>query len=431
MKTKIIKDLAEMVSEGVISSSTADDIKNWYVAKKIERPNRLLLISGVLGALLTGLGIILILAHNWDSFSRFFKTILAFIPLAISQGLAVYALKKENETWKEAAGVLLFFSIGTAISLVSQIYHISGSLDSLLFTWILLGAPLIYLLKSKSLILLHLIFSTWWLFLTGYGYRSDIPWFYLVFFSWIIPFYVKFLKGEPEGNFTGIVSWLLPFCFTISLGAFVDRNDHMGFLLYMLAFGIMYLIGISPQFREKSPGRNGFIVFGMLGMITLLLITSFQDLWKDLNNLDFIFGPEFYLALVLLMILVALVIQKIIKYKTSDKFLLIPFLFTFIFFIGIFNGLLATILINITILIVAILLIRKGALTMNLGMLNFGLLVVSALIVCRFFDTDLSFVLRGILFLIIGAGFFIANYIMIKRKPQSELDDKSSKINKL
>jgi hypothetical protein len=40
----------------------------------------------------------------------------------------------------------------------------------------------------------------------------------------------------------------------------------------------------------------------------------------------------------------------------------------------------------------------------------------AALILCRFFDTDMSFVIRGILFLIVGLGFFLANYWTLKQK---------------
>ena len=33
---------------------------------------------------------------------------------------------------------------------------------------------------------------------------------------------------------------------------------------------------------------------------------------------------------------------------------------------------------------------------------NYGLIIITALVICRFFDTDLSFVLRGLLFISVG-----------------------------
>jgi hypothetical protein len=38
------------------------------------------------------------------------------------------------------------------------------------------------------------------------------------------------------------------------------------------------------------------------------------------------------------------------------------------------------------------------------------------LVVCKFFDEDLSFITRGILFISVGIGFFVANYLVIKKR---------------
>jgi hypothetical protein len=42
------------------------------------------------------------------------------------------------------------------------------------------------------------------------------------------------------------------------------------------------------------------------------------------------------------------------------------------------------------------------------------------LAVCRFFDTDLSFIIRGLLFVTVGIGFFATNYWMIKKRKANE-----------
>jgi hypothetical protein len=63
-----------------------------------------------------------------------------------------------------------------------------------------------------------------------------------------------------------------------------------------------------------------------------------------------------------------------------------------------------------------VLTIWRGAKNDHLGILNYGLLTITALVVCRFFDSDMSFVLRGILFMLVGGGFFVANYAMLKRR---------------
>ena len=44
------------------------------------------------------------------------------------------------------------------------------------------------------------------------------------------------------------------------------------------------------------------------------------------------------------------------------------------------------------------------------------LLAVTALIVARFFDSDITFLLRGLLFIALGVAFLITNMAMLRRK---------------
>ncbi len=110
MNSKIKRDLQELLTAGVISEETSQKISKYYLSRKEVSPNRLFMIFGVLGSLLVGLGIILILAHNWDEFSRSTKTIWAFIPLVIGQlGVGYTLLKKKGRAWKESTATFLFF----------------------------------------------------------------------------------------------------------------------------------------------------------------------------------------------------------------------------------------------------------------------------------------------------------------------------------
>ena len=107
-------DLDDLVAAGIIDETTATAILAYQAKKKNTAPNRLGLVLSVLGAGLIGLGIMLIIAHNWDNFSRLVKTFLAFIPMIIGQAVCGYTLyrKKENKTWRESSAVFLFFAVG-------------------------------------------------------------------------------------------------------------------------------------------------------------------------------------------------------------------------------------------------------------------------------------------------------------------------------
>jgi uncharacterized membrane protein len=110
--------LEELIEHRIISAETAAAIENYYKNKEQDSPSKLLLVFGILGALLGGLGIILVFAHNWDDFSITIKCILSVLPLALGQLLCAYTLfkKPDSQMWRESSASFLFLSIGASIA---------------------------------------------------------------------------------------------------------------------------------------------------------------------------------------------------------------------------------------------------------------------------------------------------------------------------
>lgn len=419
MKSKIIKELPDLVKHKVISEEIALKIRNYYDSKPTATTNHLFTIFGVLGSLLVGLGIILILAHNWDHFSRPLKTCFAFLPLIIGQIIVAYTiLKKKNNTWKETAGLFLFLTIGSSIAMVSQIYNIPGNLNTYVLTWILLGMPLIYLLDSHSVALLHISFSTFYVLHFGYKYNSGIneSWIYILLMVWMLPFYLKLLKYQPEGNLTSLYNWLFPLSFTLTLGTFFKSNDDLVYLSYMSLFGVFYGLGKLSILDNRKLRQNGYLIIGSLGIIIMLLLTSYN--WRWDYNIDGMHLVEVYLTLFLIICNVLLLVFLHLKQRLQrfNMFHYIFLIYAILFFIGSSYNIAITILINILVLMLGVITIKIGTEQHHFGILNYGLVIITALIVCRFFDTDMSYVVRGLLFVCVGLGFFITNNIMAKRK---------------
>ncbi|MGC1206153.1 MAG: DUF2157 domain-containing protein [Flavobacteriaceae bacterium] len=422
MNSKIQNDINELVEKKVISQDIASKIESYYKSKQIDAPNRLFTVFAVLGSTLVGLGIILILAHNWDNFSRTVKTIFAFLPLVIGQLCVGFSiLKNKSTTWKEASGVFLFFAVGSSMALVSQIYNIPGDLSTYLLTWTLLCLPLIYLLKSHTLALLHIVFATYYACVYGYFYGSVIgtPWLYIVLILAIIPYYLMLLKKEATANITSIFNWFLPLSVLIVLGAFVNNNGIFGYIMYITFFGLLYNLGKLPFFNNQKLRRNGFLVLGSLGTIYMLMLASFDWLWQDFFRDDILFNSqETYISIILfLSALAVLVLNHLKKWVVGiNLFQYVFILFAIIFFIGFNNNTLPIVLTNLLIMALGIMAIKIGADKFHFGILNYGLLIISILIVCRFFDTNMSFILRGLFFVVVGVGFFATNYMMLKKQ---------------
>ena len=425
----IQNEIPELVEANVISQDTADKILDYYFQRTGQSHNRLFIAFGIIGAILVGLGIVLILAHNWDELSRSVKTLFAFLPLIIGQIFSGYILVKKQDSiaWRESTTAFLFFAVGTSISLVSQIYNIPGDLSSFLLTWMLLCLPLIYIMRSSIASLLYLIGITYYAVETGYGYNSLFePYYYWALLLAVLPHYYLLYKKNPRSNFMVFHNWAIPLSIIIALGIFAHSTEELMFVAYISLFGMLYLIGSLDFFKQQKVIKNSYLILGSLGTIVLLLILSFDWFWKALILKDFQFNevivsPEFFVSTVLTLLAGGFLF---VKWKRKSFRGIKPIdavfvLFVITFIIGLSSSF-AVVLINIFVLVIGLFSIAYGSKRDHLGILNYGLLIITALVICRFFDTNLSFVIRGLLFISVGIGFFAANYWLLKKRKVNE-----------
>jgi hypothetical protein len=154
---------------------------------------------------------------------------------------------------------------------------------------------------------------------------------------------------------------------------------------------------------------------------------SFRWIWEDFEALHFFEdklykAPEFIASASLGLCAIALLVYQSLIQKNYrfQPIGLVFVVYLITYFIGLSSPKTALVLVNIYVLLIGLFYIRNGAKTDQLGILNYGLLVITALVVCRFFDTDISFVMRGLLFVSVGVGFFAANYWMLKKRKKNE-----------
>ncbi len=425
----IQKDIPELVKAGIISQITADQIQTFYKNKNSSAPNKLLIVFGILGAILVGLGIILMIAHNWDELSRATKTIFAFIPLIVAQIICGYVLlkKRNNTAWREGATSFLFFAVGACISLVSQIYHIPGNISSFLLIWMLLCMPLIYVMKSSMATLLYLVGITYYAAETGYfAYPTAQPYLYIFLLLAVLPHYYLLLKNSPKSNFLVLENLFIPLSITIVLGSFAIMYGQLLYIAYFSLFGLFYAIGNTEFFQNQSLKNNAYKIIGSVGSLTLLFVASFSGFWHDIISteyklIDIWKTPEFWAATVITVSAIGYLYyrQKNKSWRQIHPLSIIFILYIICYTIGMFSSI-SVLLINLIIFALSILTIIEGAKQEHFGILNFGLSIITILIICRFLDSNLSFVIRGLLLMIIGVGFFVANYWMLKKRKINE-----------
>lgn len=428
MRQSILNDLDELLSQQVVTAEEADRIRNYYRKKPDPGSNRLVPVFGVLGSLLVGMGVVLIIAHNWDEIPKALKLGIALLPLLAGQLLCGYLLWKRsiNQAWREGSSVFVVCAIATAIAIVSQVYHIEGDFGNFLFVWMLLTLPIIYVMRSSAVSLLFWMGITWYACEDGY-FRFDrgIVYKYWVLAFAAIPFYWQRCRLAMQSNATTLHHWVIAGSFIITLGTFTGSAEELVIPAYMFLFGIFVLIGQLPRFSGKSIWSNAYLVSGSVGGVSMLLILSFKWYWDELQHVvpaEWIGSPELFVCMALIMISVVLYIMLLRRTTIGtllSKSYLVP-VFVVIFMVGLANPETAQILVNVFILILAIYTIREGAQADHLGRMNYGLMILTLLIICRFFDTNLTFVIRGLLFVAVGLGFFAMNYRMIKKRKKQQ-----------
>ena len=430
MAKGIESDIDELVKDGLLTETNARAILEWYARKNASNPNRLILVFGVLGVLLVGSGISLLVAHNWDEMSVALKTFFAFLPLLIGQVWVGFTLVKnrDSEMHREMSAGWLALAIGTSIALVSQIYHLPGNMAAFLLTWLLLGLPLVYLMRSSVVSLLFIAGATWYGVEAGYEYNESLKntWTYWLLIAAVLPHYYTLFRARPAGWFTVLHHYAIPVSLLICLGILEDgAGGKWMWVAYMCLLGNFYLLGQYFTSKGASGISNGYRIIGWVGSLLLLFIGSFKDFWTiykfgigtasdqlDIDTLPFFAGLGLGLAGLALMLI--LFRKKVIG--LMDPVIPAFLIYFLLFWVGFKAPDVVTILINIYLLGIGVWLLIRGQQQERLAILNLGLGIIAVLATCRFFDTDLSFIVRGVMFILVGAGFVYFNYQLIQKK---------------
>ena len=271
-----------MLGKGIIDQPTADRIRNYYSTTETDSGNRLFVIFGILGALLVGLGIILIVAHNWDQLSQTVRLTVSFFPTLIGQILCFYVFRKRitSIAWREGASVFLFLSIGATFSLIAQVYHLPADLNEFLLTWMLLVAPLIYLMRSNVTSLLFIIGVTWLGWLTNEG-EPQSSWFWLLML-FALPKYLMLWTSGNAQNSLMFHHWMFVIAILTNLWTLHTGESPIIVLMYLVVLAIFYQIGEGIGFSKLL--GNAYLIVGSVGTVILLMIHSFVFPWKDYQD---------------------------------------------------------------------------------------------------------------------------------------------------
>lgn len=423
-----LNQLPELEREGLITADQAQRIRARYAPDADAGSNRMLVVLAILGSLLVGLGIILVVAHNWNDLARPVRTALAILPVLIGQGLVWFGLQRKPDAtaWREGSAVFLACALCACVALISQIYHIPGELDGYLFTCSLLILPLLYLPGSFIVALVYLAFITWYgalvRFEPWWGSGDDArPWWWIPLVLAAVPFYLR--QAKHHGTTVGFW-WLSLFAaITLGLGSqwfYTDWTvEHV--------LGMVALAGAFTLVPWLHPGRAlrtwPWVLVGGATILITCFVFSFRSTWYDGDDIGWrTIGSD--LPVVLLFVVGAAVCYGLSLARRKPfarwPYPEAPWLFLLCYFIGSASPGTAAIVMNLALLLMGILTVKQGTDADSLPRMNLGLLVLSTAILLRFFDEDMSFALRGLAFIGIGAAFLVMNLRMVNQRKRKQ-----------
>jgi hypothetical protein len=192
-------------------------------------------------------------------------------------------------------------------------------------------------------------------------------------------------------------------------------------IIYSSLFAILYLAG--RLWFDDAPPRWFFQPFrslGATGMVVISWLLTSRWPW-EYSKWDVSESPallEHILAVSLPLAAMCFLFLCVRRYRGSGAMLgALPVLAVLGYFlarVGV-DAFAISLIFNAYFFVLGVAILAGGIRERSLGRVNLGMAVLGVLIVTRFFDSELSFVARGVAFIVVGMGFLAANLVLLRR----------------
>jgi len=419
----LLGELPSLVSRNIVDAPAAESLRRHYEPQiKPSRATSIgLVITAILGGLLVGAGIILLFAHNWDDLSRPVRAVVSVLPLLASIGLAGYTIlrRMDSAAWREGCGVFWFLSIGASIALVSQTYHLYNDMAGFLFAWVVLTLPVIYLLKSNA------AFAGCLACIVAYRFALDDYWRApfsprpFALFALALPYYAWQAWKRRESLGVTWISWALVVALPLMATSLAKGATPVFDCVSQGLLAVVFYLAGRRWFGAFRGFRNPFRSAGSLGIAIVAIMLTYewvykQDSWQQSPPVALawfaVIGGCAWLALG------ADLLRRGMDFNIAAA--LLPVLLA----IGVVfrGGGAMLLLMNACVLALGVLTLLRGVRRDSLLSMNEGMVLIAALIVCRFFDDDFGFVARGVAFILAGCGFLAVNLLVMRRRAKQK-----------
>ena len=408
----IKSELDKWVRDEIITPEQQALIIGRYEAEASNQLSPVLVLFSVIGALLVGAGIILIFATNWWRMPLPVKLAVAFLPLLLAQGLCVFtALKRwRSAAFREGSTTFLVVAFFATVALVGQVFHIASDLREFIFLCGVFALPMAYLFRSKAALSVYVACAV-------FASQVWVPFWaqaLLLGIAALPLFYMEIQANDHRGTLGYLMLLLSALVCTAVIPAVHAIDDNSAINIALSA--ALALLLADEAFKKLKAGSFSMPT-QLLGSLCIAATIVFAG--ADFEYTSY-YGPSL-LAVVPLCALYAW--SRLMSapgfpapypFPASDFYVASDLLAVSALLLAIAAPL-AGIMANALSLALGIGFIVLGGKQRRVSFVNIGMAFLVLLIAFRFFDSSLSMLLRGIVFILLGVGFLSAN-VAISRK---------------
>ncbi len=418
------QQITDWVDEELINGTQAQALRARYPLQNGVGWGRLIL--SVLGAIVFGLGVILLFAYNWAEMHRFTKLAVIFAALAGAHGSGLWLRQPSRQPIAgeglHALGTMLF---GASIWLVAQIYHIEEHYPNALLIWGIGALAMAWALPSVTQGLMAVTLVLVWQAMEVFDFSNTLhspPWIILL---GIYPLYWRMRSAVLGGAAT--TALLLSLAFNT-----IELNEALAAVVVILssgaAIGFGRLVTADPEAKLAHTG-SAFLLPGYASYLLMLYLCSFPQLGGELFGLkfaDFQVTAYFATALALALaiwggVLLAPRFGRAASWQWQDLLILLSLLFAAFF--SIFGPAgdrwISAVPFNLLLLGHSVLFIVQGSRRMRPRQVVAGCLLLALLAISRYLDLFDSLLARALVFFLIGGVLFaVGNLYSRKSKEQ-------------
>ena len=424
----LLNEIDLWVGEGIIGPDQGTALKRLYPSPAEGTAwGRIIFFS--IGAILFGLGVILIFAYNWEKMHKFVKLAVIFLALIGAHG-AGYWLKRSQSQYQSAGeglhllGTMLF---GAGIWLIAQVYHIQEHYPNAFLIWGLGALALAWSLPSIAHGILATILLVLWNCFEVFDFKDPHLISPFLILGGIMP--LAWLKRSKVLVTVCLTGFLVTLFASVSM-----LEGDLAALVVFFSACILIAAGLVVRRRRLFPEISPVFSFtGFFIYLGILFILSFFHRGKGtwLVNFDQFLESLFFFSFALAAIgMWAWAIWPAPKTKGQSNNALSAEYYGVLATLSIMilntlgllplMGWLGMAVFNILFLYQCTMMIINGCKTLSLKTTVTGCVLFAVIAFARYTDLFVSLLTRSLVFFIAGAALFSVGIYYSKTKKQIE-----------